>query len=98
MEGKAGTFMDAEDGELTNNPVEHGGVDSVIRFKHTADPQGSFDINYWVVAADSQSDAQVVHTYLKVLTLSKNDLSLSEHFGKCGYNLPVRNYKVYPTS
>jgi len=71
MEGKAGTFMDAEDGELTNNPVEHGGVDSVIRFKHTADPQGSFDINYWVVAADSQSDAQVVHTYLKYYSIEK---------------------------
>src|SRR5579862_178194 len=30
IEGKAGTFTDAEDGELSGNPVEHGGVDSVI--------------------------------------------------------------------
>lgn len=32
IEGKEGTFRDAEDGELSGNPVEHGGVDSVIRF------------------------------------------------------------------
>ena len=33
IEGKAGTFSDAEDGELSGNAVEHGGVDSVIRFQ-----------------------------------------------------------------
>src|ERR1700712_2982101 len=33
IEGKAGTFLDAEDGELSGNAVEHGGVDSVIRFQ-----------------------------------------------------------------
>jgi GH15 family glucan-1,4-alpha-glucosidase len=65
IEGKAGTFMDAEDGELTGNPVEHGGVDSVIRFEHKIEPTASCSIDYWVVAADSQSDAQVTHSYLK---------------------------------
>src|SRR5690606_27176713 len=30
IEGKEGTFKDAEDGELSGNAVEHGGVDSVI--------------------------------------------------------------------
>src|SRR5690242_6543973 len=33
IEGKVGTYMDAEDGELSGNPVEHGGVDSVVRFQ-----------------------------------------------------------------
>jgi GH15 family glucan-1,4-alpha-glucosidase len=32
IEGKEGTYRDAEDGELTGNAVEHGGVDSVARF------------------------------------------------------------------
>src|SRR5690606_11154835 len=32
IEGKEGTFRDAEDGELSGSAVEHGGVDSVIRF------------------------------------------------------------------
>lgn len=64
IEGKAGTFMDAEDGELSDNPVEHGGVDSVIRFNVTVGAQGSAAVYYWIVAASSQSDAQEVHESL----------------------------------
>ena len=65
IEGKAGTFMDAEDGELSGNAVEHGGVDSVIRFRGNVPANGQLGVDYWVIAADSQSDAQVVHTHLK---------------------------------
>jgi len=65
IEGKAGTFKDAEDGELSNNAIEHGGVDSVLRFRHKTPARGTFAVDYWIVAADSQSDAQVIHTKLK---------------------------------
>ncbi len=71
IEGKAGTFMDAEDGELSGNAVEHGGVDSVIRFRNHVEANQSFNIEYWVVAADSQTDAQVAHTYLKYYSIEK---------------------------
>ncbi|MCA9325683.1 glycoside hydrolase family 15 protein [Candidatus Saccharibacteria bacterium] len=64
IEGKEGTFVDAEDGELTNNPIEHGGVDSVIRFVNRVEPGQSTHLDYWVVAADSQSDAQIIHEKL----------------------------------
>lgn len=65
IEGKAGTFLDAEDGDLSGNAVEHGGVDSVIRFSRTLEAQQSTAINYWVVAAGSQSDARDVHVVFK---------------------------------
>ncbi len=71
IEGKAGTFIDAEDGELSGNAVEHGGVDSVIRFRREVEPHGSFGIDYWVVVADSQTDAQVVHTQFKHFPLEQ---------------------------
>lgn len=71
IEGKAGTFIDAEDGELSGNAVEHGGVDSVIRFRREVIAQGSFGVDYWVVAAGSQTDAQVVHTKLKYFPISE---------------------------
>ena len=71
IEGKAGTFIDAEDGELSGNAVEHGGVDSVIRFRREVEAHGWFGVDYWVVAADSQTDAQVVHTHLKYYSLEK---------------------------
>ena len=65
IEGKAGTYLDAEDGELSDNPVEHGGVDSVIRFQRRIAAGESTVIDYWVVAASSQNDAQTVHNLYK---------------------------------
>jgi GH15 family glucan-1,4-alpha-glucosidase len=63
------TFKDAEDGELGGNAVEHGGVDSVIRFRKEVEGKKSFGVDYWVVAADSQSDAQVIHTHIKYYSI-----------------------------
>jgi GH15 family glucan-1,4-alpha-glucosidase len=65
IEGKAGTFKDAEDGELSENPVEHGGVDSVIRFQKQIAGQATESLDYWIVAAASQSDCQKIHTMFK---------------------------------
>ncbi len=79
IEGKAGTFKDAEDGELSGNQVEHGGVDSVMRFRHVTDAGASFEVNYWVIAADSQTDAQVIHTRLKYYPLADR-LQLTRDF------------------
>lgn len=64
IEGKEGTFRDAEDGELSGSPVEHGGIDSVIRFssKLAANTKAAFD--YWVIAADSQYGAESIHQTL----------------------------------
>lgn len=65
IEGKAGTFLDAEDGELSENAVEHGGVDSVIRFKKRIRGRQSTVIDYWIVAASSQSNAENTHNGFK---------------------------------
>lgn len=80
VEGKAGTFKDAEDGELSDNAVEHGGVDSVIRFQQRVGGHKSLDVDYWVVAANSQTDAQVVHTYLKYYPVSKRVDQVRSHW------------------
>ena len=65
VEGKEGTFRDAEDGELSGSAVEHGGVDSVIRFQKSVPADQSFNVDYWVIAASSQTDAEKVHIKLK---------------------------------
>lgn len=70
IEGKEGTYKDAEDGELSNNPVEHGGVDSVLRFVCNLQPQHSNTVDYWIVAADSQFSAEKLHNELKAEGLS----------------------------
>jgi len=65
IEGKEGTYKDAEDGELTNNAVEHGGVDSVMRLVCSMSAKKSTTINYWIIAADSQYDAEKIHKVFK---------------------------------
>lgn len=65
IEGKEGTFRDAEDGELSGSAVEHGGVDSVIRFSETMAPGESKVLDYWIVAADSQYTAEKIHMHIK---------------------------------
>jgi glucoamylase len=65
IEGKAGTFLDAEDGELSGNAVEHGGVDSVIRFRKQLPAGASTELDYWIIAASSQTDAEQSHTEFK---------------------------------
>ena len=64
IEGKEGTFRDAEDGVLDGNLVEHGSVDSVIRASIEINAGSSDYIDYWVVASFSQHDAEAVHKVL----------------------------------
>lgn len=61
IEGKDGTYRDAEDGELSGNAVEHGGVDSVLRFTASLAAGATTQIDYWIVAADSQFSAEKIH-------------------------------------
>lgn len=65
IEGKEGTFRDAEDGQLSGSAVEHGGVDSVIRFERTLTEGESYSIDYWIIAAKTQSHAESIHETIK---------------------------------
>ncbi len=65
IEGKEGTHKDAEDGELSGNSVEHGGVDSTMRLKMQLGSLQAKVVDYWVIAATSERDAEVVHEKLK---------------------------------
>jgi GH15 family glucan-1,4-alpha-glucosidase len=61
IEGKEGTYRDAEDGELSMSAVEHGGVDSTIRVRTEIGPQSSETIHYWLAIADSQQRLEMLH-------------------------------------
>lgn len=61
IEGKDGTWRDAEDGDLNVCNVEHGRVDSTLRFKLDIEPHGSVRVNYWVACGTSLREAMFVH-------------------------------------
>lgn len=54
--GMKGSYVDAEDGNLSKNAVEHGPVDSVISFYADCADKESVDFYYWLCAAHSIDD------------------------------------------
>lgn len=66
IEGKEGTYLDANDGILEKNPIEHGSVDSVLGLSFSIAGHSSNDAYYWIVCGSSIAE---VHT-LDELVLS----------------------------
>ncbi|HRC27979.1 MAG TPA: glycoside hydrolase family 15 protein [Candidatus Saccharimonas sp.] len=64
IEGREGTYKDADDGELSSCPVEHGRVDSTLRFKVQLDPHSSARFHYWVTCGTSAREALYIHKQL----------------------------------
>lgn len=61
IEGREGTWRDAEDGELSMGMVEHGRVDSTIRFVLRVEALSSARAHYWIAAGESLREALSVH-------------------------------------
>lgn len=68
IEGKEGTFKDAEDGELAKNPIEHGLVDSVVGFSMQLQSLDSKKVYYWIAAARLISEACELNDYILAKT------------------------------
>lgn len=68
IEGKEGTFKDAEDGKLEKNPIEHGLVDSVVGFSTQLQPLGSKKVYYWIAAARLIDEAKQLNDYVLAKT------------------------------
>lgn len=61
IEGKEGTFRDADDGELSGSNVEHGRVDSTLRLRFTIEPHLSARADYWICAGTDIRSALRMH-------------------------------------
>lgn len=64
IEGREGTFKDAEDGHLSKNPIEHGLVDSVIGLYTSLPASGSKTIHYWMIIEKTVEEAQELNKYI----------------------------------
>lgn len=61
IEGREGTYRDADDGELSGSNVEHGRVDSIIRFSMDIPAHESARTHYWMAAGTSTREALYIH-------------------------------------
>ncbi len=82
IEDKEGSWKDAEDGELSGNAVEHGGVDSVIATTVSVEPNAEATVEYWVIAADSQYSAEKIHNHLLTGGLASRLEKTRDHWHK----------------
>ncbi|MCD5381151.1 MAG: glycoside hydrolase family 15 protein, partial [Candidatus Pacebacteria bacterium] len=60
IEGKEGTYMDANDGVLEKNPIEHGSVDSVLGLSFSIAAHSSNDAYYWITCGSSIVEAHML--------------------------------------
>lgn len=64
IEGKQGSYLDAEEGVLSQNPVEHGRTDSVVGFYSHIKKGEMKTIYYWMTVAETIPDARDLHSYI----------------------------------
>lgn len=61
IENHEGSYRDADDGELGGNVVEHGRVDSILRFPLHIEGRSSARVHYWITAGMSNREALYIH-------------------------------------
>lgn len=74
LEGKEGTWKDAEDGSLSSNPVEHGAVDSTISFNPKVPANGNKIFDIWLAIGKSVEEVKDLNVYV----LEKNPAYLAK--------------------
>lgn len=90
IEGKEGTWRDAEDGILSGNAVEHGSVDSVMGFNLQLEAHGSKRVTYWVTAGLEHREAIHIFKRIRIEGVHKRMLKTSDSWRK--WLQPVNNY------
>ncbi len=92
MEGKEGTYRDAEDGRLEKNPIEHGRVDSTIGVSLSIPAHQEQVVHYWIAIGGFIEEAKDLHAV--VLSETPDHLiEESADFWKAWANrLPLRYY------
>ena len=64
IEGREGTFKDAEDGKLEKNPIEHGLVDSVVGVSVTVEAKKESVFYYWLTVGKSIEKVKELNQFI----------------------------------
>lgn len=60
-----GTWRDAEDGHLMQNPIAQGSVDSTLRFSLQLDSHGEATMHYWMAAGRTLEEVKQLDSYVR---------------------------------
>lgn len=95
IEGKEGTYMDALDGVLEKNPIEHGSVDSVIGLTCLLEAGASAEMYYWVVCGKTIPDVHALDEYVLEETPERL-LNSTESYWRAWLEKEPRNLSILP--
>ncbi len=97
IEGKDGTFRDAEDGNLQKNNIEHGSVDSVLGLSFEASAGQTAEVNYWIAVGTNIDEAHALHGY--VITERPERIRASvENYWRVWVDKESRDLSILPKS
>lgn len=65
IQGAEGTWRDAEDGVLEQNPVSHGSIDSAVSFRTSLEGNGEALLFSWIAAGKSIGEVWELDAYVK---------------------------------
>lgn len=64
IENREGSYTDAEDGILSQNPIEHGSVDSVVGLSFEARAKEEKTAHYWITVGTNIKEAHTLHEHI----------------------------------
>lgn len=64
VDGKGGTHIDAEDGKLSENPIEHGQADSALGLLANYAPNEEKILYYWLAVGHTISEVLALNNYV----------------------------------
>jgi GH15 family glucan-1,4-alpha-glucosidase len=95
IEGKEGTYLDATDGILERNPIEHGSVDSVLSLTAALDGGESAEISYWVVVGETIPEVHALDEYV-ITEQSKRLINATESYWEAWLTKEDRDLGILP--
>lgn len=95
IEGREGTYMDATDGKLEKNPIEHGSVDSVIGLAATLEAGQDAEVYYWVACGNTIPDVHTLDEYVLEETPERL-LNSTESYWRAWLEKEPRNLSILP--
>ncbi len=93
--GREGTWKDAEDGVLSNNPIAQGSVDSTISFKLDANPKALRTIYYWIACGTSLEKVRKLNELAKETGIEQLLLE-TENYWSAWVNKQTLNLSILP--
>lgn len=96
IEGKEGTYWDAEDGVLEKNPIEHGSVDSIIGLSANLSEKEEAKIYYWVVCGNTVTEVHTKDEYV-INETPERLLTSTDAYWRAWLQKEPRDLSILPT-